>query len=258
MPDLRRRVCAASVGHEDSNEGDLTGVGALPMPHCHGCQCLARHRPSQVARAACLPRDVACTLIRRLPEHLSHDRQEAIAAGFKAEAFSSAIKSDVSSFIAKCIVIATCSGIGSDPALEQRGTEAVAPSGSQSGRARSSSRSAGCQHRRRSCSWLAEGERGSTTYAPRRFSKKKKQSGGMAGAMWSMSLTDTPQAKKSSRQCRTHRRVDRSPRASPADKPKRPACDRRFQVLLLDGSSRCHRRDPMRLCRAHQPDLTRR
>lgn len=188
------------------------------------------HRRSPVA--ACLPRDVACTLIRRLPEHLSHDRQEAIAAGFKAEAFSSAIKSDVSSFIAKCIVIATCSGMGSDPALEQRGTEAVAPSGSQSGRARSSSRSAGCQHRRRSCSWLAEGERGSTTYAPRCFSKKKKQSGGMAGAMWSMSLTDTPQAKKSSRQCRTHRRVDRSPRASPADKPKRPACDRRFQVLL--------------------------
>lgn len=60
--------------------------------------------------------------------------------------------------------------------------------------------------RRRSCSWLAEGERGSTTYAPRCFSKKKKkkkQSGGMAGAMWSMSLTDTPQAKKPSRQCRT-------------------------------------------------------
>lgn len=31
-----------------------------------------------------------------------------------------------------------------------------------------------------------------------------------------------------------------------------------IQVPLLDGSSRCHRRDPMRLCRAHQPDLTRR
>ena len=87
------------------------------------CQCLIAmdanasqgtgHRRSPVA--ACLPRDVACTLIRRLPEHLSHDRHEAITAGFKAEAFSSAIKSDVSSFIAKCIVIATCSGMGSDP-----------------------------------------------------------------------------------------------------------------------------------------------
>lgn len=58
---------------------------------------------------------------------------------------------------------------------------------------------------------------------------KKKHSGRTAGAMYSMSFADTPQAKKLSRHCRTTMTIRSiSWRASATDKPNREDWDKRL------------------------------